>query len=1033
MTRGHVRATRAGVTRDTAGNSILLDHPDALAVTALRTRSVHAREVLVESAWPGHGAEEIDAWAARRRDVDAAPLVPGMEPFHLGQYARVLVLQTGDPADRTRGRTLLEALAAGGDDALTSLHPQAVQLLLHLRCQDRDADGCARLLDHEHVPDDVAAAVRADLANPFVTAPAGHGPGDPGAEAAGDRGVEGGRGRGVEPAHDRWLTLFRTALHGPGTAPVRLDPRVPGTPFDRLTTDPLPRADRPGAPSVTVAVSCYRPGAALLTAVRSLLAQTWHRLEVLVVDDASGPEAEPWLHRAERLDPRVRVIRKAVNGGTYRARNTALRQARGALFTTLDSDDWLHPQAVENLVRSLEQDPRRVAVRARGARVDENLALVRPGYRHRVLAAPTLMVRLDRVLPRVGFFDPTRKAADTEYARRLEAAFGPSAVHTVDDCLLLLRSGETLSASEFGRGWRHGARHAYKTLYAPWHEEIAAGATAYLDPWSDRPVPEPRRWTTPRDPGLPAPRHLDLVLGGDWRRYGGPQRSMLEEIRAAREEGLRVGVLHLEALRFATTRDLPLCTPLVELLRRREVEWVQLDDDVEVDVLMVRYPPVLQHPPYVPSGRALRPRHLLVVANQAPLEPDGSDQRYVVEDVTVRARELFGADPVWVPQGPVVREVLREQDPRIRLSEWDNPGLIDVDQWSVPHVARRGTGGEGRRPLVGRWSRDHPLKFPRTHAELLAAYDLGPGVRVRMLGGRATWRRLAAEAGLPEDTPLPAGWDVLRAGSVDPREFVRDLDLVVYHDNPDRHEAFGRVLLEAAASGVVTIADPKHRAVFGDVLDYAEPGAETRKLVAAYLASPERYRDRSCEQQALVRERYSHRSFVDRLSSLQGVGTTWAGTRADDAASTTPWTGEVRLELHSSGDPTLPLAVTLQTVAGDPLSAHTARLRSEADGSRADQLVVLHRPPWSTTTLQRLGAALDVPAEADVGTAVRAAVDGRPDVAGFVLSRDGEICVVPTGGTRVDEDGPVRLAGGSRTVRLTRSIRSGADGPAAGR
>ncbi|HSP60243.1 MAG TPA: glycosyltransferase [Ornithinimicrobium sp.] len=998
------RATRSGVTRDTATNPILLDHPDALAVTALRTRSVHAREVLVETAWPGHGPGEVDAWTEAVLAGDGgAPRrpAPGMEPFHLGQYARVLVLQTGDPSDRARGRRLLEALSACGPETVARLHAQAVQLLLHLRCQDRDHVGCAALLDHPHTPGDVAAAVRADLANPFLPDPSG-----PGQDVT------------------RWLELLTAALHGPQLAPLRLDARLEGRPFDRLTTDPLPRADRPGDPLVTVAMSCYRPGPPLLTAVRSLLTQTWQHLEVLVVDDASGPEAEPWLHRAEALDPRVRVVRKAVNGGTYRARNTALRQARGELFTTLDSDDRLHPQAVATLVRALEEHPRRVAVRAMGARVDEDLALVRPGYRHRVLAAPTLLVRLEHVLPRAGFFDPARKAADTEYARRLEAAFGPGSVHTVDECLLLLRAGDTLSSGEFGRGWRHGARHAYKTLYAPWHEEIAAGATAYLDPWSDRPVPEPRRWSTPRDRGLPPPRHLDLVLAGDWRRYGGPQRSMLEEIRAAREEGLRVGVLHLEALRFATTRDLPLCPPVVDLLRRREVEWVQVDDDVEVDVLMVRYPPVLQHPPRVPSGTALRPRHLLVVANQAPVEPDGTDQRYVVADVGRRSRELFGADPVWVPQGPVVREVLRQQDPGVRVTDWDNPGLIDVDEWSVPDAGRR-TPGEGGRPVVvGRWSRDHPLKFPRSHAELVRAYDLGPQVRVRMLGGRATWKRLARESGLPEDTPLPGGWELLRAGSVDPRAFVRSLDLVVYHDNPDRHEAFGRVLLEAAASGVVTIADPKHRPVFGDVLDYAEPGPATRALVAAYVADPDRYRARSGEQQRLVRERYSHGSFVRRLASLPGVRGGWEQRRADDLAAGTPWSGEARVEVHATGEPTLPLAVSVRSLAGDPLTAHTTPLRSAADGTRADQLVVLHRPPWSTTTRERLGEAMAVPAEADVDRAVLAAAVDRPDVVALILSRDGQVEVVPAVGTVVEGGGPFRLGGGSRTVLLGRGPRA---------
>ena len=56
------------------------------------------------------------------------------------------------------------------------------------------------------------------------------------------------------------------------------------------------------------------------------------------------------------------------------------------------------------------------------------------------------------------------------------------------------------------------------------------------------------------------------MFAGDWRRYGGPQRSMLEEIHSLLEAGLEVGVMHLEALRFMRTTDDPLCAPLQELL-----------------------------------------------------------------------------------------------------------------------------------------------------------------------------------------------------------------------------------------------------------------------------------------------------------------------------------------------------------------------------------------------------------------------------------------------------------------------------------
>ena len=978
----HPVATRAGVTRDTARNQILLDHPDALAVTALRTRSLHAREVLVEAAWPGRSAQDIDDWAARvvgrAADVQAPSVPEGADAFHLGQHARVLALQTPDPQDRARARTVLEALAAC--DRLPELHPQAVQVLLHLRCLDRDLAGCEELLDHPHVPADVAAAVRADLANPFLA----------------------GQTTDERP-QTSWLELLDRALQPEGhdappggLAPLRLT--GPGeTPFDRLTTDPLPRGDVDQDPLVTVVMSAYRPGPPLLTAVRSLADQTWHRLEILVVDDASGPEAEPWLREAAALDPRVRIIRKAVNGGTYRARNTALRQARGAYLTTLDSDDRLHPQAVEMLVRALEEDPALVAVRALGARVSEDLALVRLGYRHRAVAAPTLMVRIDPALSRVGFFDPARKSADTEYARRLQAAFGERSVRTLDACLLLLRSDpDSLSASEFSRMWRHGARHAYKTLYAPWHEEIRAGAPAYLDPDGPRPVPEPRRWTrgSPRDPDLPPPRHLDLVLGGDWRRYGGPQRSMLEEVRAAREAGLRVGILHLEALRFATTQDLPLCAPVTELLRTGEVEWVQIDDgdSVDVEVLMVRYPLVLQHPPTVPDPRPLRPHHLLVMANQAPLEPDGSDQRYVVTDVTRRARELFGTEPVWVPQGPVIRELLMAQDDDVPLTAWDNPGLIDVAQWQLrtDRAPRAGAGPV----VVGRFSRDHPLKHPASHAELLAAYDLGEGYAVRLMGSRATWKRLAVEAGLEEQTPVPANWEMLRAGSLPPQEFLADLDFFLYQDHPERHEAFGRVLLEAAAAGLVVVAHPKRRPVFGGLLDYAEP-AGARAVIESYLADPPRYAARVAQVLGLVRERFSHASFVERLATLPGVDEAWALARERRGDPGVPWTGTATVTVRPTQDRARPVEV--QVTPGAGLVVRVVPVRSAADAARADSIVVVHAEELADASRDRLRAALAVPDERSLDEALAGVVAGSEDIPLVLVVREGRVGALGAG------------------------------------
>ncbi len=336
-------------------------------------------------------------------------------------------------------------------------------MLLHLRVLDGDRSGALALVDTGTLRPDVAAAARADLNKPFLFP-------DLAAHSA-------------QEAHRRWLRTFNAALHRDHVADIALRPTErehdEATPFDRLTTQPLDPVQTDA--KVSVLMSAYRPGPELLVAVRSVLAQTWGDLELLIVDDASGSGYDGILVRAAGLDPRVRLIRKAINGGTYRARNTGLRQATGAVAAILDSDDWWHPQALELGMRPLRRRGNLLATRSQGVRAGEQLDLTRPGYRPRFLSAASLVFRIAPVLGRIGFFDPTGKGADTEFVLRMQAAFGKG-VQDVPEVLTLVRGGQTLSSADFSNGWRHPARHEYKLSYAPWHAAIEAGQdTTYLD------------------------------------------------------------------------------------------------------------------------------------------------------------------------------------------------------------------------------------------------------------------------------------------------------------------------------------------------------------------------------------------------------------------------------------------------------------------------------------------------------------------------------------------------------------------------
>src|SRR5690625_926672 len=59
---------------------------------------------------------------------------------------------------------------------------------------------------------------------------------------------------------------------------------------------------------------------------------------------------------------------------------------------------------------------------------------------------------------------------------------------------------------------------------------------------------------------------LDIVLAGDWTRFGGPQKSMLEEINALLKHGFTVGIMSLEAGRFMENIPRPLCEAVQELI-----------------------------------------------------------------------------------------------------------------------------------------------------------------------------------------------------------------------------------------------------------------------------------------------------------------------------------------------------------------------------------------------------------------------------------------------------------------------------------
>ena len=99
---------------------------------------------------------------------------------------------------------------------------------------------------------------------------------------------------------------------------------------------------------MTVILPTYNRADEIGRAIGSVMRQTYAGWELVVVDDASEDDIEQVV--AQYRDPRVRYIRRSVNGGVAAAQNTGIDHAHGELVAFLHSDDELFPTKLKRQV-----------------------------------------------------------------------------------------------------------------------------------------------------------------------------------------------------------------------------------------------------------------------------------------------------------------------------------------------------------------------------------------------------------------------------------------------------------------------------------------------------------------------------------------------------------------------------------------------------------------------------------------------------------------------------------------------------------
>jgi len=132
---------------------------------------------------------------------------------------------------------------------------------------------------------------------------------------------------------------------------------------------------------ISVIMPCYNGALFIADSISSVLEQTHTHLELIIVNDGSTDNSLAIINQFS--DPRIILINQA-NSGVCRARNNALKAAKGDFIAFLDADDTWSKDCLERLYQAFIQTPETVIAYCGwqniGLPAPKNIPFIPPDY-----------------------------------------------------------------------------------------------------------------------------------------------------------------------------------------------------------------------------------------------------------------------------------------------------------------------------------------------------------------------------------------------------------------------------------------------------------------------------------------------------------------------------------------------------------------------------------------------------------------------------------------------------------------------------
>lgn len=117
-------------------------------------------------------------------------------------------------------------------------------------------------------------------------------------------------------------------------------------------------------PLISVIVPVYKVEAYIHRCINSILLQTISDFDLVLVDDGSPDNCGSICDEYAAKDKRIHVIHQE-NSGLSAARNAGIdwvfKNSNSQYLAFIDSDDWVHPSFLENLVRGVKENNTKIS------------------------------------------------------------------------------------------------------------------------------------------------------------------------------------------------------------------------------------------------------------------------------------------------------------------------------------------------------------------------------------------------------------------------------------------------------------------------------------------------------------------------------------------------------------------------------------------------------------------------------------------------------------------------------------------------